>query len=200
MKYLSALLLSLFLLSTLSAECRTQRRSRRKAPTGYVVANRIVDARGDTLLHVQAQPIVIHTRGIDLRRWNRLVTAVKRVYPVAQLAKAKMQEMEAELASLPTRQAQRQYIQGIYDQIKEEYTPILKKMTRSQGRVLIKLIDRETDYTAYEVLREFRGGFIAGFWQTIGKIFGHDLKDDYDPEGEDKMIEQIVRYYEAGLL
>lgn len=200
MKRLVAFLLMLFVLSILASECRAQRRLRREAPQGYVVADRIVDEQGDTLYHIKARPVVVYTRGIDMRRWNRLVAAVKRVYPVAQVAKAKMREMEAELAALPTRREQRQYIQGVYDQIKEEYTPILKKMTRTQGRVLIKLIDRETDYTAYEVLREFRGGFVAGFWQTIGKLFGHDLKTDYDPDGEDRMIEQIILYYEAGLL
>lgn len=73
-------------------------------------------------------------------------------------------------------------------------------MTRTQGRVLLKLIDRETNRTAYDVLREFRGGFVAGFWQGISKIFGQDLKSAYDKEGEDRIIEQIVAYYEAGLL
>ena len=70
----------------------------------------------------------------------------------------------------------------------------------TEGRVLLKLIDRETDYTAYEVLREFRGGFVAGFWQGISRIFGQNLKSQYDKDNEDKMIEQIVIYYEAGLL
>lgn len=95
---------------------------------------------------------------------------------------------------------QKAYIKGVYNEIKEEYTPVLKRMTRTQGKVLLKLIDRETEYTAYEVLREFRGGFIAGFWQGVSKIFGQNLKAEYDREGEDRIIEQIVLYYEAGLL
>ena len=73
-------------------------------------------------------------------------------------------------------------------------------MTRTEGRVLLKLIDRETEYTAYEVLREFRGGLVAGFWQSVSRIFGQNLKSEYDAEGEDRMIEQIIIYYEAGLL
>lgn len=92
------------------------------------------------------------------------------------------------------------YIRGVYRQIKEEYTPVVRHMTRTQGKVLLKLIDRETDYTAYEVLREFRGGFVAGFWQTLSRVFGQDLKSEYDAEGDDRLLEQIVRYYEAGLL
>ena len=122
------------------------------------------------------------------------------VYPIAQIAKAKMATMEEELCRLPTKKAQKEYIKQIYHEIKDEYTPVLKHMTRTQGRVLLKLIDRETEYTAYEVLKEFRGGFVAGFWQGVSKIFGQNLKSEYDREGEDRMIEQIVIYYEAGLL
>lgn len=96
--------------------------------------------------------------------------------------------------------AQKEYIRQVYHQIKDEYTPVLKHMTRTQGKVLLKLIDRETEYTAYEVLKEFRGGFVAGFWQGVSRIFGQDLKSQYDKDNEDKMIEQIVIYYEAGLL
>lgn len=92
------------------------------------------------------------------------------------------------------------YIRQVYNQIKEEYTPVLKHMTRTQGKVLLKLIDRETEYTAYEVLKEFRGGFVAGFWQGVSRIFGQNLKSEYDKQNEDRMIEQIVIYYEAGLL
>ena len=73
-------------------------------------------------------------------------------------------------------------------------------MTRTEGRVFLKLIARETDYTAYEVIREFRGGFVAGFWQGVGRLFGHNLKTGYDKEQEDRVLEQIVIYYEAGLL
>jgi hypothetical protein len=73
-------------------------------------------------------------------------------------------------------------------------------MTRTQGRVLIKLIDRQTEYTAFEIIKEFRGGFVATFWQGIGKLFGHDLKTEYGIEDEDQILEQIVVYYEAGLL
>ena len=108
--------------------------------------------------------------------------------------------MERNLSNLNNEKEQRKYIKEVYNEIKTEYTPILKRMTVSQGRVLIKLIDRETDYTAYAVLKEFKGGFSAGFWQGVSKIFGHDLKSEYDRKGEDRMIEQIVIYYEAGLL
>lgn len=156
--------------------------------------------QGDSVPLVHILPVYVFSRPADLRRYRRLVDAVKRVYPIAQIAKAKMAEMEEELLRLPTKKAQKAYIKQVYRQIKEEYTPVLRHMTRTQGRVLLKLIDRETEYTAYEVLREFRGGFVAGFWQGVSKVFGQDLKSEYDREGEDRIIEQIVLYYEAGLL
>ncbi len=155
---------------------------------------------GDTMTMIHIMPVPVFRRPIDLRRYRRLVEAVKCVYPIAQIAKARMAEMEAELLRLGSRKEQKAYIKGIYHQIKEEYTPVLKHMTRTQGRVLLKLIDRETDHTAYEVLREFRGGFVAGFWQSVSRIFGQNLKSEYDREGEDRLIEQIVVYYEAGWL
>lgn len=158
------------------------------------------DEHGDSIAVIHMLPVYVFNRGIDRRRWFKLVQAVKKVYPVAQAAREKMADMEDELARLPTKKAQKAYIKSVYDQIKREYTPVLKHMTRTQGRVLLKLIDRETDYTAYEILREFRGGFVAGFWQAVSRIFGQNLKSEYDKEGEDRMIEQIVVYYEAGLL
>ena len=155
---------------------------------------------GDSIPLIHSLPVYVFSRGVDLRRYRRLVDAVKKVYPIAQIAKARMAEMEEELCRLPTKKAQKAYIKEVYNQIKEEYTPVLKHMTRTQGRVLLKLIDRETEYTAYEVLKEFRGGFVAGFWQGVSRLFGQNLKSEYDLDGEDRMIEQIVIYYEAGLL
>lgn len=155
---------------------------------------------GDSIPVIHILPVYIFSRPVDLRRYRRLVAAVKAVYPIAKTARAKMANMEEELCRLPTKKAQKEYVRGVYKQIKQEYTPVLRHMTRTQGRVLLKLIDRETEYTAYEILKEFRGRFIAGFWQGISQLFGQDLKSDYDKTGEDRMIEQIVIYYEAGLL
>lgn len=156
--------------------------------------------KGDSVPLVHVLPVYIFSRPVDLRRYRRLVDAVKKVYPIAKIAKARMSEMEEELCRLPTKKAQKAYIKEVYHQIRDEYTPVLKHMTRTQGRVLLKLIDRETEYTAYEVLREFRGGFVAGFWQGVSRIFGQNLKSEYDKANEDRMIEQIVIYFEAGLL
>lgn len=187
------LLLLLCALSAALPELRAQ------GGRGYTYQEWAVE-RGDSTPLVHIVPVPVFQRPADLRRYRRLVDAVKKVYPIAKIAKAKMAGMEEELLRLPTKKAQKAYIKQVYHEIKDEYTPIVKRMTRTQGRVLLKLIDRETEYTAYEVLREFRGGFVAGFWQGVSKIFGQNLKSEYDKEGEDRIIEQIVVYYEAGLL
>lgn len=118
--------------------------------------------KGDSVPLVHILPVYVFSRPVDLRRYRKLVDAVKKVYPIAKVAKARMADMEEELCRLPTKKAQKEYIRQVYHQIKDEYTPVLKHMTRTQGKVLLKLIDRETEYTAYEVLKEFRGRIRSG--------------------------------------
>lgn len=193
-------LLTLGLLLLTFTKTAAQRRFQRREQQGWWHQEWGIDEHGDSIPVIHALPVYVYSRGIDARRWYKLVMAVKKVYPIAQLAREKMADMEDELSRLKTRKEQKAYIKRIYAEIKAEYTPVLKHMTRTQGKVLIKLIDRETEYTAYEILREFRGSFVAGFWQGISRLFGQNLKNEYDKTGEDRMIEQIVVYYEAGLL
>ena len=187
--------LSLVLLLSLPGQASARRGQPGRWHTSFEIG-----PDGDTISVVPIKPVFVFSKKADLRRYRKLVEAVKKVYPVAQAAKAQMVQMEAELLRLETKKEQKQYIKGIAAATKKEYTPVLKHMTRTQGKVLLKLIDRETEYTAYEVLKEFRGGFVAGFWQGVSRIFGQNLKSQYDKDNEDKMIEQIVIYYEAGLL
>ncbi len=155
---------------------------------------------GERIPHIHILPVYVFSKGVDKRKYWLLVNAVKKVYPLAQTAKEMMAGMEEELAALPTEKEQKAYVKEIYKAIVDEYTPVLKKMTRTQGRVLLRLIDRETEYTAYNIVYEFRGKFLAGFWQGVSKVFGQDLKAEYGENDEDAIIEQIVVYYEAGLL
>jgi len=191
-------LIATLLLLLVGGDAMAQRRST-PSPTRGVRRSGWAVMGQDSTLQVDILPVYVFNKKADLRRYRRLVDAVKKVYPLAQIAKQKMHDMEGELLTL-SKKEQRKYIKQCYKQILDEYTPVAKRMTRTQGRVLVKLIDRETDYTAYEVIREFRGGFVASFWQGIGRIFGHNLKSEYDKENEDRVLEQIVLYYEAGLL
>ena len=81
-----------------------------------------------------------------------------------------------------------------------EFDDDIRTMTTTQGRILIKLIDRETDNTSYEIVQEFRGSFTAFFWQGLSRVFGHDLKSRYEPHGEDEEIENIIQLIEAGMI
>lgn len=185
----------LLLLVTISATALCQyRRERPFWRQEWTVEN------GDSIAVIHITPVRKYARKPDMRRYARLVRAVKRVYPIAEEAKVLMATMESELLALPNKKQQKLYIKGIEKRLIREYTPVLKKMTIYDGRVLLKLIDRQIDDTAYEIIKEFRGGFEAGLWQALAKMFGNNLKTDYDPDKDDILLEQIVRLYEKGLL
>jgi hypothetical protein len=171
----------------------------RRRGKGVVYQEWVVE-RGDSVPLIHLAPIRKYARKPDMRRYARMVRAVKKVYPIAQEAKRLMADMETELLAMPSKREQKLYIKGIQKRLIREYTPVLKKMTIYEGTILLKLIDRETQSTAFEIVKEFRGGFEAGFWQLFAKMFGNNLKTDYDPKGDDRMLEQIVTYYEKGLL
>lgn len=173
--------------------------SQEKLPKGYW-HREWIEVDGERIPHVHILPVYVFSKGINKRKYWLLVDAVKKVYPLAQRAKEMMADMEDELARMETEKEQKEYVKGLYKDLVDEYTPVLKKMSRTQGRVLLRLIDRETEYTAYNIVHEFRGKFLASFWQGVSKIFGHDLKAEYGDSDEDAIIEQIVVYYEAGLL
>ncbi len=161
---------------------------------------RVSIEQGEPIITIDLLPVKKYSRGIDQRRYAKLIRSVKRVYPLAKIAREQMADMEEVLASLPTEREQKDYVSQVYDNIKEEYTPVLKKMTVTDGRILLRLIERETEFTAYNIIYDFRGRFIAGFWQGVSRIFGHNLKSEFGESTEDEMIEQIIIYYEAGLL
>lgn len=185
----------LLLLVTISATALCQyRRERPFWRQEWAVEN------GDSIAVIHITPVRKYARKPDMRRYARLVRAVKRVYPIAEEAKVLMRTMEGELLALPNKKQQKMYIKGIEKRLIREYTPVLKKMTIYDGRVLLKLIDRQVDDTAYDIITEFRGRFEAGLWQALAKMFGNNLKTDYDPDKDDILLEQIVRLYEKGLL
>jgi hypothetical protein len=154
----------------------------------------------DTLTVVYVRRVFCFSKPMDMSRYWKLVRNFRKVYPLALVAREKMARFEAEMLALPTKQQQREFARRVEKELIAEYTPTLKKMTVSQGRILLRLIDRETDYTSFAIVKEFRGGFVAGFWQGVARLFGHNLKDEYDPAERDRIIEQCVLMYEAGLL
>ena len=180
-------------------ESDTHRDSSAQALTEYGQARNVV-IDGDTVVLIQLSPSFVFRKAVDTRRFARLIYNLKRVYPIAKEANATLHAMEAHMETLATKREKQIFVKEMERALKKKYTPVLKKMTLSQGKLLIKLIDRETDQTSYELVKELRGGFRAFFWQSIARLFGANLKDTYDKEGEDMMVEELIRLYEAGLL
>jgi hypothetical protein len=154
---------------------------------------------GDTILSVTLPPVIKHAR-LDLSRHARMIRNLKKVYPIARFANLKLQELETALAAIDNPRQQERYAKQVEKELKERFTPMIRQMTFSQGRMLIKLIDRETGRTSYRLVQELRGNFTAFFWQGLARLFGNNLKSHYDPEGEDRLIEQLITLYEVGLI
>jgi hypothetical protein len=160
---------------------------------------------GDTTYMSVIEEAVIQPRkhkaaARDLRQYRRLIYNVKTVYPYAKLAGVKFGEVSTHLQTLKTGKEQREYIKQVEQDILKQYEADLKNLSITQGRILIKLIDRETNKTSYEVVKDLRGSFQAAFWQAIARIFGSNLKTEFDPEGEDMMLNEIMIMIEKGQL
>ena len=171
-----------------------------KSGRGYFEQRVEYNQQGDSIITIDLWPIYIFDKPVDMRRHAKLIRNVKVAYPIAIVAGRKLKELEKELVLIEGKRGQSKHIKQLEKDLKEEYMPILKKMNFSQGKILIKLIDRETNQSSYSLIKEFRGGFSAFCWQGIATVFGADLKDNYDKKEEDKVIEQIILMYEAGLL
>lgn len=132
--------------------------------------------------------------------YKKLKRDVKKVYPYAKLAGEKLRKYEKELTDLEKERDKKKLMKKVETELKDEYGDELKKLTITQGKILLKLIDRETGNTSYELVKELRGSLSAVFWQTMARVVGSSLKVNYDPEGADKDIEEIVLLIEAGNL
>ena len=134
------------------------------------------------------------------RKYRRLIRNVKKAYPYSKVAGVKLKELDEYLASIENEKEQKEHIKKAEKEIMGQFEKEVKKLTVSQGIILVKLIDRETGRTSYQVIKELKGSITAFFWQGIARIFGNNLKAEYDPEGDDRVIEDIVRGIEAGFI
>jgi hypothetical protein len=116
------------------------------------------------------------------------------------MAGKKYDEVSEHMLSLTTERERREYIKQVEAEIMDEYEDDLKKLSITQGRILLKLIDREIGETSYDLLKELKGTFSAVFWQALARIFGNNLKSEFDPNGEDKLLNEIMILLENGQL
>jgi len=168
-----------------------------------------VKRNGETLPEIEIKEVMVlgREKGVEGRRtlsqyrkYTRLVYNLKRAYPYAIIARMKLDQVNADLALIEDEKERRKYLRGVEESVFGEYEDDMRDMTITQGRLLIKLIDRETQNTSYELIKLYRGSLTAAFWQAIARIFGTNLKDEYDPWGEDILIELIVQDIESGRL
>ena len=174
--------------------------------TGSVVYGRI-EPNGDTTLIVYLPEVDIdlmqrYLQIIDTRQGRRLASNVKKVYPYAKLAGTKMQEYDSILANIPDKTERSRLMKQAEKEITEQYTEELKDLTITQGLILVRLIDRETGSTTYQVVKELRGKVRAFFYQGFARLWGYNLKTEYDPHNtpEDDEIETIMTLLERGVI
>jgi hypothetical protein len=145
------------------------------------------------------QPLYIYSPRSrkDYKKYRRIVYNLKKVYPYAQTAKRKLNELEMKYRANPSNIDRKKIVGQLEKELFAEFDAPLRKLTVSQGRMLIKLIDRETGMSSYSLLKEFKGGFNAAVWQSVAIVFGHNLKSRYDRD-EDRMLEELVLMCEQG--
>ena len=127
------------------------------------------------------------------RDWTRLRNAVYVTYPYAKSASKVINEVNAQLANVKDERTRKQIIKAREKDLKKEFADKVTNLSVYQGKVLMKLINRETGNNCYEIIKEYKGGFNAGFWQAVAFVFGSNLKQPYEPKGEDREIEKLVQ-------
>ena len=156
---------------------------------------------GDTVYFDTITPVWIFARkqAKDWRQYYKLVYNFARVYPYAE-ASGRLQEIvdSTIAANHYGRMKKDRYMNEVQSMLFKDFEGALHKMTISQGAVLLKLIDRETGHSSYSIIHDYKNGIAAGFWQGVAKFFDNDLKSQYDPEGADKDLEQLVLAWQDG--
>ncbi len=202
MRKVLLLLLCLLPLSCLAQSVKVDMDSPTFVPTvkvGKVFEN------GDSIQYMEMNnvyvyPPVVFSSKKQHNAYMRLVKNVKKVLPIAKEANMIMLETAEYLETLPTKQAKEEHMKRVEKSIMKEYRPRMKKLTYSQGKLLIKLIYRESHSSSYELIQAFLGPVRAGFYQVFAWTFGASLKKEYDPEGVDRLTERVVLMVESGQL
>lgn len=168
------------------------------AQEGNIV--RSIVRQGDTIPQVWLEEVVVTGKSHSARwykrhyqRYSRLEYNVRKVYPYACIAAAKINEIESRLSGITQEAERRKIIREEYNGLMKTFKAPLMKLSITQGRILIRLIYRETSHTSFAHIREYRGSINAYFWQSIALLFGNNLKAAYDPAGEDAEIENIIQ-------
>lgn len=169
-----------------------------------VKVSKVID-QGDSIPYMEMSNVYVYPQLAfdskkNLNAYLRLVRNVKKVLPIAKEANHIIIETCEYLETLPNKKARDEHLKLVEKCIVKEYKPRMKKLTYSQGKLLIKLIHRECDTSSYDIVKAVLGPVRAGFWQAFAWCFGANLKKGYDPEGTDRLTERVVLMVEAGQL
>lgn len=161
--------------------------------------------QGDTIPYVKLPTVYIFKpikfkNKREMAKYYKLIRDVKKVLPISKEINRAIIETYEYMMTLPNEKARQKHIKAVEKGLKEQYTPRLKKLSFAQGKLLIKLVDRQTNSTGYELVKAFMGPFKAGFYQTFAALFGASLKKQYDPTGDDALTERVILMVESGQL
>ena len=158
----------------------------------------------DTIIHKELKQVIVFPNHKltkkQQRKYSRLAAKVKKVYPLAVEARELIKEYEPKYYALKDKRDRKKLMKNIEKELFSKHKEELKKWSISDGKILLKLINRETERTPYSLIKDFRGDISAVFWQGIARIFSNNLKDGYNPDNEDWMIEEIVTLIEMGYI
>ena len=171
----------------------------KEIPMAYIIE------KGDTIYIEEIRPAYIFNRprswkqSREWRQYYRTVNNFAKAYPYALKACEIMKDADSTLANSGfTRWQREKYIKEYEKRLFKEFEKPLKKLSINQGKLLLKLIDREAGISGYQAIRNYKGGAAAGFWQGVARLFGSDLKKKYDKDGEDRIVEELVHMYQEG--
>lgn len=199
-KYTFIISLALLFLTggALNTHAQTQVHQNESKKMHYFIEN------GDTIYFDTLQASKVYSKlpkqkGKEWRKYYRLVHNFSKAYPYALVAKKLVMEADSTIAARNLKGVKRErYITQVQNELFEVFEGQMRSLTVSQGALIMKLVDREVGKSSYNIIKGYKSGIAAGFWQGIAKIFGSDLKKPYDPEGEDAKIEELVQIWESG--
>lgn len=161
--------------------------------------------KGDSVVAVNLRPVHVFAplkfkNEKERQAYSRLVRDVRVAYPYSRIIAHSIIETYEYMQTLPTEKEKQKYLEDVQKYLMDEYKPKMKKMTKNQGKILIKLVDRECNTSSYNIVKALLGSFKATFYNAFASLFGNSLKAEYDPKGKDSMIEAIVIQIEEGTI
>jgi len=167
---------------------------------GYILEY-VITEEGDTVFIDNIEPAFVYPKGTrisrDMRQYYKLVYNFNKVYPYVHVARVIVDRADSALTNV-TKAEKEKYVNSVQKQLLKDFSPVVHGMTISQGKFLVRLVNRELGRTSYQLVKDYKNGFAAGFWQGVGWLFGQNLKAEYEPEGKDKMTEELVKKWEDG--